>query len=148
MIFEARAFVLTGVDQRIGDRPARDHIMLMTDQRTREYGRTRLRLAGTPSVMNRPGSRAHCGVRTVPDGSALAVQRRPTVDHHEELDDSCEHGARGHVDPLEGEVLGPKLRVDRVGLDDWESPTGRAWVRLNVVPGSRRPRGGSLRDVR
>lgn len=87
MIFEARAFVLTGLDRRIGDRPALDHIMLMTDQRTREHDRTPLRLAG---------------VRTVPDGSALAVQRRCTVDHHEELDDTCEHGARDHVDPLEG----------------------------------------------
>jgi len=33
MIFEARAFVLTGLDQRIGDRPVLDHIMLMTDLR-------------------------------------------------------------------------------------------------------------------
>lgn len=102
MIFEARAFVLTGLDQRIGDRPALDHIMLMTDQRTREYGRTPLRLAGAPSVMNRPGFKGHCGVRTVPDGSALAVQRRRTVDHHEEPYDTGEHGARDHVDPLEG----------------------------------------------
>ena len=74
--------------------------------------------------MNRPGFKVHCGVRTVPDGSALAVQRRRTVDHHEEPNDTGEHGARDLVDPLEGEVLGPKLRVDRVGLDDWESPHG------------------------
>jgi len=70
----------------------------------------------------------HCGVSGVADGTAVAVQRRRTRHHDEEADDARKHGARDHVDPLEREVLGSKLLVDRVGLDERE-PTGRAWCR-------------------
>ena len=66
----------------------------------------------------------HCGVSGVVDGTAVAVQRRRTRHHDEEADDARKHGARDHVDPLEGEVLGSKLLVDRVGLDEREPPRG------------------------
>ncbi len=52
------------------------------------------------------------------DGSAVAVERRRTRHHHEEADNAGEYSARDHVDPLEGEVLGSKLLVDSVGLDE------------------------------
>lgn len=55
---------------------------------------------------------------------AVAVERRRTRHHDEEPDDPGEHGPRHHVEPYQGEVLGPKLLVDRVGLHEGESPWG------------------------